>query len=628
MSEIVKINGYDIKDLKAVRGYNTVADMKSDAKLREGQHIKTKGYYTVGDGGEAEYIIKSKTNEIIDEMIILSLYDNTLIAELVIGKELTSKQCGLKGDGETDETLKLNQFYGLNVDVNKTLNKGIYLITDTLYIKGKWRQNTSLEHNNSRIKFKFDGATIKYTGTANECSVMFHSMFNSLVEGFCIDRTSNPSYVDFIGCWFLDFNNFDIPSLGLGYNYSSFDPTIFTTQSVEHVNFNNGTIPGKIYIDSTSSFCNALFFNNIVIGANNIDVCVDILSANSNQDIVFNQCDLSYATDSIFKIRQAQTGSGSITTKNCYFDSGIPYFYQNQQNSMKYNDFSSYNASNSVLAHQNIKIKDFMKNNTIGSTTNSGNTISTNGINYCINGDLSSGEQISGASNLLGVSSANFTKTIIPTNNNKSGYAQRIEVLQTRKTLYFDPPFTAPETANYICGIRLKKISGHGSISIGFGGLYSSYQDTDLPLNEEVLLVNSRSARGTMIEKGNGFRGNVTFNSENPTDLVVEIYEVIITMGTTIPINAPLHESAKTKVETLNYGIKDQVINVNDVSRFRTGLELVNPTNVTNTPENTINFINIKSYDGTYNTQFAFISDGTIQTRTHNGTSWTTWTTI
>ena len=43
MSDIVTLNGYKIKDEKAVRSYETVALMKADTKLKEGQHIKTRG---------------------------------------------------------------------------------------------------------------------------------------------------------------------------------------------------------------------------------------------------------------------------------------------------------------------------------------------------------------------------------------------------------------------------------------------------------------------------------------------------------------------------------------------------------------------------------------------------------
>ena len=59
MSEISILNGYKIKDKKAVRYYDTISNMKSDTTLKAGMHVKTKGYYSVNDGGNAEYYITS-----------------------------------------------------------------------------------------------------------------------------------------------------------------------------------------------------------------------------------------------------------------------------------------------------------------------------------------------------------------------------------------------------------------------------------------------------------------------------------------------------------------------------------------------------------------------------------------
>ena len=38
--EVSNINGYDIKDKKSIRTYDTVALMKADSTLKEGQHVK------------------------------------------------------------------------------------------------------------------------------------------------------------------------------------------------------------------------------------------------------------------------------------------------------------------------------------------------------------------------------------------------------------------------------------------------------------------------------------------------------------------------------------------------------------------------------------------------------------
>lgn len=105
MAEISKFNSYDIKDKKAIRYYHTVADMKSDATLKEGMYVKTSGYYELHDGGHSEYIIINDSSLISDNGSVIAL-DNGLFAKLIIYNETVNiKQFGAMEDGLTDDTL-------------------------------------------------------------------------------------------------------------------------------------------------------------------------------------------------------------------------------------------------------------------------------------------------------------------------------------------------------------------------------------------------------------------------------------------------------------------------------------------------------------------------------------------
>lgn len=85
-NEVKTINGYNIKDEKAIRSYTTVALMKSDTKLAEGQHVKTKGFYNSLDGGHGEYIIVDDNSLVADNKFIHSL-NNGLFAVLVVNND-------------------------------------------------------------------------------------------------------------------------------------------------------------------------------------------------------------------------------------------------------------------------------------------------------------------------------------------------------------------------------------------------------------------------------------------------------------------------------------------------------------------------------------------------------------
>lgn len=154
MSDTVKVNGYDIKDLRAVRTYENVAAMKSDTKLRIGQHVKTKGYYTSGDGGSAEYIVKSSSSEYYEELT------NELVAELVNPNNVYNiLQLGCKkGSSFKDSNnIIINNLLKDNITITIPENLTIYL--GIIEIKNNYVKFTG--GGNVYASFKCIGESIK-----------------------------------------------------------------------------------------------------------------------------------------------------------------------------------------------------------------------------------------------------------------------------------------------------------------------------------------------------------------------------------------------------------------------------------------------------------------------------------
>lgn len=133
----------DYIQLKGILAYDTVADLKNATNIVDGSFVETYGYYTKGDGGGAKYKIRKVTNDdVVDEMFLIEITSDPgddLVAELMVGTELKTKQLGIKGDGTTDETTKLQKFFAYDtnnylinspnilIDGNMTLTSNSYV---------------------------------------------------------------------------------------------------------------------------------------------------------------------------------------------------------------------------------------------------------------------------------------------------------------------------------------------------------------------------------------------------------------------------------------------------------------------------------------------------------------------
>ena len=155
--EFINLNGYDVKDKKAIRFYNTVDDMKNDSTLKEGMSVITKGYYSVNDGGASMYHITSiESNTEYQEEI-----SNNLYATLVITDYVTPEMFGAKGN---------------NTDNDRT--KVIFFISD-----GEITDESSLKSYKEISKYINGGAVLGY-GTTQGGYMKYKEMFGSEKENY------------------------------------------------------------------------------------------------------------------------------------------------------------------------------------------------------------------------------------------------------------------------------------------------------------------------------------------------------------------------------------------------------------------------------------------------------------
>ena len=123
----------DYLNSKAIFGYDNVSSMKSSTNLINGSYAQTLGYHTKNDGGKGLYKIRTITNDdVVDEMMIIALNDNTLVAELIENNIINVKQLGAYGDNTHDDLIPLqtaiNNFNVVYLPI------GYYYISDGLSV--------------------------------------------------------------------------------------------------------------------------------------------------------------------------------------------------------------------------------------------------------------------------------------------------------------------------------------------------------------------------------------------------------------------------------------------------------------------------------------------------------------
>lgn len=129
-----------------VYGFDTIADMKTATSLHENDFVKTYGFYSLNDGGSANYKVRLKTNDdVVDEIKIIELNDNTLVAELIYS-DVKVKQFGCYGDGVHDDTANLQKCF--NENKNIIFDNGTYLTSDIITLENS---NIIIEGNNATI---------------------------------------------------------------------------------------------------------------------------------------------------------------------------------------------------------------------------------------------------------------------------------------------------------------------------------------------------------------------------------------------------------------------------------------------------------------------------------------------
>lgn len=185
---------------KVTFAFDTVADMKASEDLEANSYVKTLGYYSLNDGGGAYYKIDSTMPSGYYETLTSGLY-----AELIVESSMNVKQFGIKADGTTDNTAKLNTVLGLG--------------KPTLYFPdGTYLINSQLTINNcKKIKGQSSSGTII---KAPNGFVTWDTDYKSyrVFSDFTVDGVSSTTNIGFEGALaFSKMNNINIINFGTAF---------------------------------------------------------------------------------------------------------------------------------------------------------------------------------------------------------------------------------------------------------------------------------------------------------------------------------------------------------------------------------------------------------------------------
>ena len=165
MSIVVSNSFYQSMPIKKLLDYlgmipkqqfqTTITDLKNAENLVNGSTVRTLGYNTYNDGGGAFYKVRTVTNDDVEnDMDIIELYDNYLVAELLTDGKLNVKTFGAVGDGVFDNTDIIREAIAYCKRKNTSLYfpigiynvNGNYTIDFSLKIEGdhvgNWHYNT------------------------------------------------------------------------------------------------------------------------------------------------------------------------------------------------------------------------------------------------------------------------------------------------------------------------------------------------------------------------------------------------------------------------------------------------------------------------------------------------------
>lgn len=219
--------------LAGVLAYESLAALKSAENVVSGSFAETYGFHAKGDGGGAKYYVREITNlDTVDNITIVALSNENLVAQLVDDGIINVKQYGAYGDNTHDDYTAIQYAYTHNPNRTIYFPAGTYLTSAPILTHAAARANNT----------KLDGdATVKATQHIEEIFVIggidpevspnvYHRM--NTFEGGTIDATGCDAAIK-------------IQALMMGTKFHNVNIIMFTTYGIY---FETGTYSSDVEV--------------------------------------------------------------------------------------------------------------------------------------------------------------------------------------------------------------------------------------------------------------------------------------------------------------------------------------------------------------------------------------------
>lgn len=146
--------------------FNNVADLKSGSliggqvvSVEVGNSVKTLGYYSANDGGEAEYIIVAAATGTDDGGTYHDLANGLQAALVEANEQIDPRVYGAKGDGVFDNASALQAIYDANKNIHFN-DSGVYYTTQTINLPQFASMTSNFATDQKQPRLKTDNPNI------------------------------------------------------------------------------------------------------------------------------------------------------------------------------------------------------------------------------------------------------------------------------------------------------------------------------------------------------------------------------------------------------------------------------------------------------------------------------------